>query len=91
MIQQPQGGQFTVGDGRLSGYIAVTLALLSFLGVIAFHFPQYLTTPELRQSYDVDTIRIVMFVALVVSGALGLWNVVRNVNKRAAFIAWTLV
>lgn len=91
MIQQPRGGQFAIGDGRLSGYIAVTLALLSFLGVIAFHFPEYLTTPELRQSYDVEVIRIVMFVALVISGALGLWNVIRNVNKRAAFTAWALV
>lgn len=91
MIKEPKGGQFTIGDGRLSGYIAVTLAVLSFLGVIAFHFPQYLTTPELRQSYDVNTIRTIMFTALVLSGALGLWNVIRNVNKRAGFVAWAFV
>lgn len=91
MITKPQGGQFVIGDGRLSGYIAVALASLSLLGVLAFHFPQYLTTPELRQSYDVDVIRIIMFAALVISGALGLWNIIRNVNKRAALIAWVLV
>ncbi|MBL4798265.1 MAG: sterol desaturase family protein [Oleispira sp.] len=91
MIQKPQGGQFVIGDGRLSGYIAVALAVLSLFGVLAFHFPQYLTTPELRQSYDVDVIRHIMFAALVVSGALGLWNMIRNVNKRAALIAWALV
>lgn len=91
MLNNLNGGSFSIGDGRLSGYIAVTLALLSFLGVLAFHFPQYLTTPELRQSYDVTVIRYVMFAGLVISGALGLWNIIRNVNKRAAIIAWCLV
>jgi len=91
MISKPKGGQFQIGNGRLSGYIAVTLAVLSFLGVLAFHFPQYLTTPQLRQSYDVDVIRQLMFIALVISGSLGLWNMIRNVNKRAAFIAWCFI
>ena len=41
-----------VGEGLVSGYIACFLAILSFLGVVAFHFPEYLTTPELRANYD---------------------------------------
>lgn len=91
ILNKLSGGAFKIGDGRLSGYIAVALAVLAFLGVLAFHFPQYLTTPELRQSYDVTVIRYVMFVGLVISGSLGLWNIIRNVNKRAALIAWFFV
>ncbi|MDP2561961.1 sterol desaturase family protein [Psychrobium sp. 1_MG-2023] len=91
MLNKLDGGSFKVGDGRLSGYMAVALAVLSFFGVIAFHFPEYLTTPQLRQSYDVNVIRHVMFVALVISGSLGLWNIIRNVNKRAAVIAWCFI
>ncbi len=80
-----------IGEGIVSGYIACFLAVLSFLGVLAFHFPEYLTTPELRQNYHVDTLRIILFYALVVSGSLGLLNFVRNKNKRLGAVAWTFV
>ena len=82
---------FKVGEGAISGYIACFLAFLSFLGVIAFHFPQYLTTPELKASYDTETIRQVMFIALVISGSLGLLNFVRNKNKRLGAFAWVFI
>jgi sterol desaturase/sphingolipid hydroxylase (fatty acid hydroxylase superfamily) len=71
-----------IGEGVLSGAIACFLSFLCLLGVFAFHFPEYLTTPELRQSYDVAVLRAVMFVALIISGALGLLNIVRNKRKR---------
>ena len=31
--------------GLVTGTIALTLAMLCLLGVLAFHFPQHLTTP----------------------------------------------
>jgi sterol desaturase/sphingolipid hydroxylase (fatty acid hydroxylase superfamily) len=43
---------FRVGDGRISGYISVLLAILSLLAVLAYLYPSYLTTTELRQAYD---------------------------------------
>ncbi len=47
-------GELRAGKGMVSGVIALVLAVLCFLGVLAFHFPEYLTTPELRKSYNVD-------------------------------------
>jgi sterol desaturase/sphingolipid hydroxylase (fatty acid hydroxylase superfamily) len=41
------------GQGRVSGSLSVALGALCLLGVLCFHFPQYLTTPELRQNYNV--------------------------------------
>ena len=38
--------------------------------MLAFHFPEYLTTPELRRQYSVEFLRRAMFVALIVAGAL---------------------
>lgn len=84
-------GQLNVGEGRISGYIACLLSGLSLLGVLAFHFPEYLTTPELRQNYSVAFIRQLMFVALVVSGSLGLINFIRNKNKRLGAVTWAFV
>ena len=44
-------GELERGKGMITGAIALTLAFLCLLGVLAFHFPQYLTTPELRHKY----------------------------------------
>ena len=50
--------------------IPLTLAILCFLGVLAFHFPEYLTTPQLRKSYDVTVIRNIMLVAMAIAGGI---------------------
>jgi len=82
---------FKFGEGAISGYIACLLAVLCFLGVLSFHFPQYLTTPELRANYNVDFLRQLLFVCLVISASLGLLNFVRNRNKRMGAFAWFFV
>ena len=33
---------------------------MSFLGVLCFLFPSYLTTPEFRSSYDLSFLRILL-------------------------------
>ena len=71
-------GELRSGRGLVSGVIALSLAILCFLGVLAFHFPEYLTTPQLRKSYNVDVLRQVMYWSLVLAGALALFNVVRG-------------
>ena len=54
-------GELRAGHGMISGVIALSLAILCFLGVLAFHFPEYLTTPQLRKSYNVEVIRQLMY------------------------------
>lgn len=44
--------EFVFGTGKISGYLAGFLGFLSFLAVLAFQFPSYLTTAELRNVYD---------------------------------------
>ncbi len=84
-------GELKTGHGMVSGVIALTLAVLCFLGVLAFHFPQYLTTPQLRQSYDVQTIRLVMFWAMVIGGGLALFNIVMGRSRWLAASAFGLI
>lgn len=71
-----QSGDLKPGYGMVSGVIAFSLAILCLLGVVAFHFPEYLTTPELRKQYSVETLRWVMLAALLVSGGLSLANII---------------
>ncbi len=84
-------GELRTGRGLVSGVIALSLAILCFLGVLAFHFPEYLTTPQLRKSYNVDVLRQVMYWSLVLSGGLSLFNIVRGRARWLAAGAFTLI
>jgi hypothetical protein len=69
-------GEIAPGRGLATGVVAFSLSILCFLGVLAFHFPEYLTTPQLRQSYNVDVMRQVLYWALVLAGAMALFNMI---------------
>ncbi len=84
-------GELKPGSGLVTGVIALALAFLCFLGVLAFLFPEYLTTPELRRSYSVDTVRTIMFIAMVVAGGLSLVNVLFNRSRWLSAFAFLLV
>lgn len=84
-------GTLAPGRGLLTGVIALVLGVLCFLGVLAFHFPEYLTTPQLRKSYDVEKLRQVMFVAMVIAGGISLANIALNRSRWLASFAFLLV
>ncbi|CAE6935263.1 hypothetical protein R70211_05353 [Paraburkholderia domus] len=78
-------------QGLVATIVALMLGFLSLLGVLAFHFPQHLTTPELRHAYSVDTMRTLLFGALIVSGALALASIVLDNRRRLNGLAFAFV
>jgi sterol desaturase/sphingolipid hydroxylase (fatty acid hydroxylase superfamily) len=84
-------GSLELGKGIVTGVIALSLGILCFLGVLAFHFPQYLTTPELRHSYDVEVMRKILLASLVTAGGLSLANIVLNRSRWLSSFAFLLV
>ena len=70
------GPEFRFGEGRISGVLGVVLGALSLLAVLCFHFPELLTTPELRAVYPMPVVRGVLFAALLASLGLGLVSTV---------------
>ncbi len=84
-------GELKAGQGLISTIIALSLGFLCLLGVIAFHFPQYLTTPELRHQYSVDVLRQAMFVALLIAGGLSLANIVFGRRRHLNLVGLALV
>ncbi|TAG06261.1 MAG: sterol desaturase family protein [Betaproteobacteria bacterium] len=84
-------GALKPGRGLITGIIALSLAILCFLGVMAFHFPEYLTTPQLRKSYDVEVLRKVMLGALVIAGGLSLVNIIFGRSRYLSAFAFLLV
>ncbi|HJV94600.1 MAG TPA: sterol desaturase family protein [Albitalea sp.] len=84
-------GALKPGHGMVSGVIALGLAILCLLGVLAFHFPEYLTTPQLRQSYNVSVMRQLLYWAMVLAGAISLFNIVLGRARWLAAGAFALV
>jgi sterol desaturase/sphingolipid hydroxylase (fatty acid hydroxylase superfamily) len=84
-------GALRFGKGLIATIVALGLGFLCLLGVIAFHFPEYLTTPELRHQYSVDVLRQAMFGALLVAGAISLANLVLGVRRRLNLLALAVV
>ncbi|MGJ8664387.1 MAG: sterol desaturase family protein, partial [Marinicella sp.] len=55
---------FKIGEGRISGYISMFLGILSFLAVMCYQFPSYLTTTDLRAVYDAEYLQIILMVTM---------------------------
>ena len=75
-----------VGQGRISGSISIFLGISCFLGVLCFHFPEYLTTPELRANYNVELLRDVLRGAMLLSCVFGAVTFLLWKSKRLGFI-----
>ena len=84
-------GALQTGKGLASGVIALGLAILCLLGVLAFHFPEYLTTPQLRQSYSVPVLRQLLYWSLVLSGGIALFNIVRGRVRWLSLSSFVLI
>ena len=84
-------GELKPGQGMVSSIIALSLGFLSLLAVLAFHFPQYLTTPDLRHEYSVDVLRQLLLAALLVAGGMSLANIILGRSRRLSMVAFALV
>ncbi len=84
-------GPLPRGSGLGPSVFAVGIALLSFMAVVAFHFPQYLTTPDLRHGYDVEMLRKILFVSLVVGAAVAIVNLIMRRRWQLNLIALSFI
>lgn len=88
-IEKDESQEFRLGEGRISAYISVTLGVLSLLAVIAYLFPQYLTTYELRQAYDAATLQKVLKYGMYFSLFFAVLAIIlnRGMYKKFGFFA----
>ncbi len=84
-------GRLQFGSGRIAAAIAFTLAVLCLFGVLGFHFPAYLTTPELRAKYSPGLIRELLFWGLLIAGGLSLANIILNRVRWLGVVSFALV
>ncbi|WP_235528510.1 hypothetical protein [Pedobacter sp. Leaf194] len=59
--------RLVIGQGQISGYISIFLAVLALLGILCFHYPEKLTTPEFREIYTKDSMEAMMIGGVIAS------------------------
>src|SRR5580704_7978986 len=90
MSQTSDEPYFRIGEGRISGWVSVTLGTLSVLGVLCFRFPDFLTTPQLRAAYTVDEMRYLLGAGMIFSASFGLITFILNRHKLMGAIGISL-
>jgi sterol desaturase/sphingolipid hydroxylase (fatty acid hydroxylase superfamily) len=74
------------GTGWWSGILSTFFGFLSFGGVLCLHFPQLLSSPELRSHYPMHTMRILIECLIV--GAI-LFGIISSLLRRKKNLALT--
>ena len=92
MIEQKINGFFGdaestgFGTGWWSGILAAFFGFLSFGAVLCLHFPQLLTSPELRAHYPMQTMRL-LIQGLIVAAIL--FAVISSILRKKKILALT--
>jgi len=74
------------GTGWWSGILSAFFGFLSFGGVLCLHFPQLLSSPELRPHYPMHTMRVLIQCLMV--GAI-LFGVISSILRKKKILALT--
>src|SRR5260370_10074647 len=74
------------GTGWWSGILSAFFGFLSFGGVLCLHFPQLLSSPELRPHYRMHTMRVLIQCLIV--GAI-LFGIISSINRKKKILALT--
>jgi hypothetical protein len=78
------------GTGWWSGVLSAFLGLLSFGGVLCLHFPQLLSSPELRPHYPMHTMRLLIQCLIVAAILFGIISSIRRKKKILALTGMLL-
>ena len=58
---------FAIGEGKISGYASIFLASLSFLAVFCFKFPEIFTSPQFREVYTGESMKLLLTTVIIAS------------------------
>jgi len=56
-----------IGEGKISGYLSIFLAIICLGTTVCAYFPEYLTTSDFRQLYDPNRIKWIFLFVLLAS------------------------
>lgn len=77
---------FAIGEGKISGYVSIFLATLSFLAVFCFKFPEVFTSPQFREIYTGESMRLLLTIVIIASFFFAVVSFMLSSKKRWALI-----
>ena len=86
IIEPMDDRKFKLGQGKISASLACSLGILSFLAVLCFKFPTYLTTAELRETYNLSFLRSLLQFGIIGALAFGMLTFMIGKFRRIAGI-----
>ncbi|MCC7029237.1 MAG: sterol desaturase family protein [Chitinophagaceae bacterium] len=77
---------FAFGEGKISGYASIFLALLSFFAIFCFKFPELLTSPEFREVYTGESMKYLLAACIIASFFFAVLSFLLSQKKSWALI-----
>jgi sterol desaturase/sphingolipid hydroxylase (fatty acid hydroxylase superfamily) len=81
MTNQPR---FKFGEGKISGAVSIFLAVLGFSAVFCFKFPEVLTSPEFRNVYTGESMKLLLVATIIASFFFALLSFILSKKKNWA-------
>lgn len=76
-----------IGEGKISGYLAIFLAVVCLGITICAYFPEYLTTADFRKLYKPDLIKWALLGVLALSFLFAITSFILSKKTRLGFLA----
>lgn len=86
-----QTKRLKIGEGKISGYVSIFLATLSFCAVFCFKFPELLTTPEFREVYTGEMMEVLLASVIVASFFFAVLSFLLSNKKKYALIGLIII
>jgi lathosterol oxidase len=80
-----------IGEGKISGYISIFLAVISLGFVICAYFPDVFTTKDFRDIYNPQIVKWSILGVLILSFIFAFTSFILSKRKRYGFIATLLI
>lgn len=82
--------EFRLGEGKISGVLAVFLGWLGLGAVLALHFPEFFSTPSMRSVYPMGIIRLLIDIVLFAAFGLAIVSLALSQAKSRGLLGLSL-
>ena len=83
--------RLTIGEGKISGYVSIFLAILSFLAVFCFKYPKIFTSPQFREVYTGEQMKTLLVSTIIASFFFAVLSFILSKKKSYALIGILII
>jgi lathosterol oxidase len=80
-----------IGEGKISGYVSIFLASLTFLAVFCFKYPRVFTSPEFREIYTGEQMKLLLIGTIIASFIFAIFSFILSHKKSYALIGMIII